>query len=75
MADLALVVEIEQLGEHAVVGERADGQRRNELLRRLCHHGAHGNAALAQAADQVEAFVCRDAAADDEDDTPAGDVT
>ena len=35
VADLALVVEIEQLGEDAVVGERADRQRRDELLRRL----------------------------------------
>jgi hypothetical protein len=52
VADLALVVEIEQLGEDAVVAERADRQRRDELLRRPGHHGAHGNIALAQPPDQ-----------------------
>ena len=31
VADLALVVEIEQVGEHAIAGQRADRQRRDEL--------------------------------------------
>ena len=31
VADLALVVEIEQVGEDAVAGQRADRQRRDEL--------------------------------------------
>ena len=66
VADLALVVEVEQLGEHALVAERADRQRRDELLRRPGHDRAHGNAALAQPADQVEALVGGDAAADDQ---------
>ena len=68
VADLALVVEIEQLGEHAVAGERADRQRRDELLRRPGHDRAHGDPALAQAADQLQALVGGDAAADDEHD-------
>ena len=72
VADLALVVEVEQVGEHALVAERADRQRRDELLRRPGHHRAHGDAALAQAADQLEALVGGDAAADDQHDAPAG---
>ena len=36
------------------------------------HHDAHGCAALPQAPDQVERFVGRDAAADDEEDAFAG---
>ena len=34
VADLLLVVEVEQVGEYAVRGQRADRQRGNELLRR-----------------------------------------
>ena len=68
MADLALVVEVEQLGEHAVACQRADGERRNEFLRGLGHHGTHGDTALAQAADQIQALVGGNATADDEDD-------
>ena len=69
VADLALVVEIKQVGEHALVGQRCNRQRRDELLRRLCHHRAHAEATLARPTDQVETFVGRDAAADDEQDT------
>ena len=72
VADLALVVEIEQLGEDALVGERADRKRSDELLRGPGHHGAHGDAALAQATDQIEALVGGDAAADDQNDAPCG---
>jgi hypothetical protein len=66
VADLALVVEIEQFGEHAVVGERADRQRRDELMRGLRHDRTNGNAVLAQPPDQIEALVGCNAAADDE---------
>ena len=44
VADLALVVEVEQLGEHALVAERAHRQRRDELLRRPGHDRAHADA-------------------------------
>ncbi len=74
VADLTLVVEIEQVGKHALVAERSDRQRRHELLGGFCHDGSNRYPAFPQAPDQVEAFVCGDAAADDEDDTPAGDV-
>ncbi len=66
MSDLTLVVEIEQIREDAIVRQRTDGQRRDERLRRLRHHHAHGDLALAQAANEVEALVGGDAAADDE---------
>ena len=67
VADLALVVEVEQVGEHALVGERADRERRHEFLRRLREHGAHAHIPLAQAPDEVETFIGGDAAADDEE--------
>ena len=69
VADLALVVEIGRLGEHAIGGEHADRQRRDELPRRLGHDRAHRRPALAQAADQLQALVGGDAAADDRRDT------
>ena len=69
VADLALGVEVEQLGEHRLVAERPHRQRRDELLRGPGHHGQHlDRQPLAQAADQLQALVGRDAAADDEND-------
>ena len=62
------LLRVEQVGERMLAGERADRQRRDELLRRLRQDHAHRGAALAQPADQVERFVGRDAAADDEQD-------
>ena len=72
VADLALVVEVEQLGEHALVAERTDRQRRDELLRRLGHHRAHADPGLAQAADQLQALVGGNAATDDQHDALGG---
>ena len=51
-----------------VAGERGGRERRHELLRALGQDAAHRGAALAQAADEVERLVGRDAAADDEED-------
>ncbi len=68
MADLALVIEIEEIGEHAIVGQRADGERRHEFLCRPRQHGAHGDLPLGQPADEIEALVGGNAAADDEQD-------
>ena len=71
MADLGLVVAVEQIGMRALAGERGGGERRDELLRALGQDAAHAGAALAQAADQVERLVGGDAAADDEKDALA----
>ena len=73
MADILLVLAVEQLGEDMVGGQRADRQRRDEMLRGRGHHGAHRSAALAQPADQVERLVGGDAAADDQEDALAGE--
>jgi hypothetical protein len=54
MADLVLVVEVEQVCEHALAGQRADGKGRHELACGPRHHHTHGGAGFAQAADQVE---------------------
>jgi hypothetical protein len=64
LADLALVVEVEQVREHAIVAERAHRQRSDELLRRPGHHRAHGNPALAKPPDQLQALVGGDAPTD-----------
>ena len=71
MADIVLVLAVEQVGEDMVGRQRADRQRRDEFLRGGRHDTAHGGAALAQAADQVERLVGRDAAADDQQDALA----
>ena len=72
MADILLVLAVEQIGEDMVGGQRADRQRRDETLRGLGHDGAHRGAALAQPADQVERFVGGDAAADDQENALVG---
>ena len=73
MADILLVLAVEQLGEDVVGGQRADRQRRDEMLRSVGHDGAHRGAALAQPADQVERLVGGDAAADDQQNALAGE--
>ncbi len=69
VSDLLLVIEIEQIREHALRRQGADRKRRHELGRGTRHHGAYGGAALAQPADEVEALVGGDAAADEEQNT------
>ena len=68
VADVGLVLAIEQVGVRPLSRERRCGERGHELLRALRENAAHRSAALAQAADQVERLVGRDAAADDEQD-------
>ncbi len=72
MADVLFVVAVEQLAVDLLAGQRADRERRDELARRARHHRRHRRAALAQAADEVERLVGRDAAADDEEDALVG---
>ena len=78
VADLALVVEVEQVGEDALVAQRRHRQRRHELLRRPGHDRAHADAPLAQPPDQLQALVGGNAAADDQHDAgprhPIGDL-
>jgi len=66
--DFALVVEVEEIRQNALVGESADGKRRDELMGSLRHNGANGMAAVSETTDQFEAFISRDAAADDQKD-------
>ncbi len=56
-----------------VGGKSADGERRHELLRAFRHHRTHGGPALAQAPDQVEALIGRDAARNDKQDAFAAE--
>ena len=74
MADIVLVIAVEQFGEDMVGRQRADRQRGDEFLRGCRHHHAHRRTALAQPADQVERLVGGNAAADDEQDALAGEV-
>ena len=49
-----------------LLGERREGERRDELRAALGQNGAHGGAPLLQAAHEIEALIGGDAAADDE---------
>ena len=75
MADVELSLRVEEIGISMLPGDGAGGQRRDEGLRGRGHHHAHGTAALAQAADEVEGFIRGDASPDDEEDAPAADRT
>ncbi len=66
VADLAFVIQVEEIGEYPFVRQCRDGKRRHELMRGLRHHDAHVMAALFQAPDQVQALVGGNAAADDQ---------
>ena len=68
VADLAFVIQVEEIGEYPFVRQCCDGKRRHELMRGLRHHDAHVMAALSQAPDQVQALVGGNAAADDQKD-------
>ena len=68
MADIEFALRIEQIGVGALAGERAGRERRDEMRRRRRENAAHARAAILQTPDQVERFVGRDAAADDEQD-------
>ena len=68
MPDIGLVLAVEEIGMRALAGESGGRERRDELLRAGGQDAAHRGAALAQAADEVERLVGRDAAADDEED-------
>ena len=66
VADLVLVVEVEEILEDALAGDGGDRERRHEMMRRAAHRGAHRGARLLQAADQLQHLVGGDAAADDD---------
>ena len=68
MSGVELALGIEQVRVAALVRQRPGCERGYELLRGACHHAADMDAALLQAADQVERLVGGDTAADDERD-------
>ena len=69
MTDLAFVVEVEKFGDNALVGERSNRQRRNELLRGLRHHHSYMAGALAQPPNEFQALVGGNPAANYKKDT------
>jgi hypothetical protein len=71
MPHLALLGQREKVGVNALGAERGGGERRHEMSRALRHDDAHHCATLAQAADQIEAFIGGDAARDDQQNPPA----
>ena len=66
MADVEFGDGVEQVCIDVPARQRAGRERRDEFLRRVGHDDAHARAALFQAADEIEGFIGRDAAADDE---------
>ncbi len=72
VADRVLFVGVEEFVEDRLAGDRGNGKRRYEMMRRAAHRGAHLRAFVLQAADQLQHLVGGDAAADDDQDLPAG---
>jgi hypothetical protein len=68
MADIGLVLTVEEIRMRALPRKRGRGERRDECLSAGRQDTADGGAALAQAADEVERLVGRDAAPDHEKD-------
>ena len=66
MADIEFVIGIEQIGKHALAGNGAGRQRRDEFLGRLGEDAAHLKPALLQPPDQIERFIRGNAAANDQ---------
>ena len=71
MADLGLVLEVEQIGEGLLLGEHGERERGDELGAAFGQDRAHGGAPLLQAAHELEALIGGDAAADDQQDALA----
>src|SRR5690606_38479754 len=67
MADIVLVLTVEQLGEDAITRDGADSQRCDELLSGGRHDCPHTRPALSQASDEVETFVGGNATSEDQE--------
>ena len=62
---------VPRIGEDVLAGERLEGQRRNEVHRRVGHRYLHRSALLDEQAHQFRRLVCRNAAGDAEGDALA----
>src|SRR5262245_3555158 len=67
MADLGLVLEVEQLGEGLLPGEHGERKRRDERGAAFGQDRAHRGAPLLQAAHEIEALIGGNTAADDQE--------
>src|SRR5690606_26179447 len=67
MADIVLVLTVEQLGEDAITRDGADRQRCDELLSSRRHDRPHPRPALPQAPDEVETLVGGNTATEDQE--------
>ncbi len=72
MPHLDLVLQVEQIGIDLVLAQRRERQRRDELLPRAGEDAAHDIARFAKQADELDALVRGNAAADDEQDAGLG---
>ena len=68
MPDVELALRIEQIDIRLFAGERADRERRYEMLRGSRHDAADHNAAILQTANEIERLVGGYPAADDQED-------
>ena len=73
MAHLGLVGQVEERAVDRVAGEGGDGERRDELGAAGGQDRRHRGAGLLQQADELEALVGGDAAADDQEYPAAGE--
>ena len=67
VTDIELGRRIEQVREHPLGRERAGRQRCDELLRRAGENATYGKPVLLQSPDEIERFVGRNAAANDQE--------
>ena len=68
VADLGLVLEIEEVGKNPLLGEHGERERGDERSAAVCEDRAHRGAPFLQAAHEIEALIGGDAAADDQED-------
>src|SRR5262245_18380701 len=66
MPDIEFARRIEEVGEDTLADERTCRKRCHELLGGFGQDAAYGKVALFQSPDEIERFIGRDAAADDE---------
>ena len=71
MADLGLILEVEELGEGPLLGEHRERKRRDERGAAARQDGAHRAPRSFKPAHEIEALIGGDAAADDQEDALA----
>jgi len=65
MAHLGLICQIKEISVDFLARQSRNREGRNKFLRCACQNGRYACAAFLQPTNEIEAFICRDTAADD----------